>query len=351
MSGDNLASLEEDIQFERYNLKKIVDHANTMMGRGKLILARKTLRDMYQQLIAIGRHLDAARLVNMYGKWVSGEEAMDSTFIEGPFALLEREIGHSIFDRKRELELAAGELLFRTGDTADKIYLVIDGELAVSVRNVASPLLVNLLHRGDLVGEGAMSPGSLRSADVFASKHSTLIVLSREELQSAISVHEDLCSVLMDESALRRKVTSLSGCLAFSSLPLAERAIVAEQSWEKTVASGEVIKEYDEHLQAAMLVVSGEIESSFADGSSDHYFGSLHSGTLFGLTHLCSSLPIPRRLVARDDVKLVAIPYTVLEDVCEAYPDIRAHIDGAVAVRYNQTVEAIRMLSSSRIVV
>jgi len=331
------------------NPKFIEDYVAALYQEGKLILARKLLQKLYERLKIKGRHVEADYLVLNHGEWVAGEEEGVRRVWSGPFLPLRQEIGNSFFGRKRKRELREGEVLFRSGQVADKIYLVIEGELAVSIHSqMSGPTLVNLVFPGDLVGEGALRDGTVRNADVIANKNSTLIEFRRQELESALSSHPMLRATLEEESALKRKLLILSRSQPFTFLTLAERIIVAEQATERQFSAGTVIKKEEEHLPYAALIVSGEVETHFTEYRQRHYAGSFYGNALLGLGKLYIDEVVPHELKAKYDVDILMIPLEVIEDAALTYTKFDSCVYELAKEGYLQTMETIRILSSDQ---
>ena len=67
-----------------------------------------------------------------------------------------------------------GETLFRQGDPADSMYLVVRGRLQVWI-NAEPPVYVGEVTPGESVGEVGIITGEVRSADVVAVRSSILV--------------------------------------------------------------------------------------------------------------------------------------------------------------------------------
>ena len=352
MSNPKLERLKQLAEKNPDNPKFLEDYANALLQDGKIILARRLLQKLYKRLQLKGRDDEASTLVAAHGKWVAGEEGNVRPVWNGPFLPMEQQGKKSFLKRKKKRIVREGEVLFRAGDPADKIYLISEGELAISIRSESTgPILVNLTYRGDIVGEGALKHGSVRTADVFANKDSTLIEFDKRALEDAFFKHPDLRTLLEDESLLRRKVVSLSRCMPFSLLTLSERIIVAEQSNEKHIPAGTVIQKEDEHLPYAALIVSGEVEGYFTSSKEKQYSGSLYGNSLIGLSKLYLDCAIPCELVAKNDVCLLTIPHVVFEDASMAHSKFDACASEITRVNYAQTMETIRILSSDALTI
>lgn len=68
------------------------------------------------------------------------------------------------FDKKHIKEFMAGEYIFRKGDSADFMYVVLAGKVAID----SEKRVLYIAKRGDIFGDMAMIDKSPRSADVRA---------------------------------------------------------------------------------------------------------------------------------------------------------------------------------------
>ena len=76
-------------------------------------------------------------------------------------------------------ELAAGEILFREGDAADAMYVVVSGRLRATRDDDGETRIVGDISRGETVGEMALLTGGVRSATVHALRDCVLAGLDR----------------------------------------------------------------------------------------------------------------------------------------------------------------------------
>jgi len=107
----------------------------------------------------------------------------------------------------RELEaalegqhLAAGELLFRSGDPGDALYIVINGRLSVTVTDAhGNTAVVGQVRRGETVGEVGLLTGSPRSATTTAVRDTDVVRLSQATFER---LHERYPRVMLQMSHL-----------------------------------------------------------------------------------------------------------------------------------------------------
>jgi CRP-like cAMP-binding protein len=106
--------------------------------------------------------------------------------------------------------LAAGETLFRTGDLADSMFVVLEGALNV----VVAGKVVETSRRGAILGEMALVDNSPRSADVVAVETSKLAKVDQRRFQRLIQQNPFFATHVMKELVAR--VRSLSNLLVAS---------------------------------------------------------------------------------------------------------------------------------------
>jgi CRP-like cAMP-binding protein len=86
-----------------------------------------------------------------------------------------------------ERRLVRGDLLFREGDRADALYVVLSGRIAIAIANPIDhrETVVSLMEAGDLFGEMAMLDDGPRSAMARALETSTVLSIPFEPVVAA----------------------------------------------------------------------------------------------------------------------------------------------------------------------
>lgn len=103
-----------------------------------------------------------------------------------PFSQLPEHDLVAVAERTEILELPAGHPLFSHGEVGDKAYVILEGQLEVSAPGPLQPLVLNILGRGDLVGETSLLRGGTRNATVTAREDSRLIAIGPDDLHAAV---------------------------------------------------------------------------------------------------------------------------------------------------------------------
>jgi NTE family protein len=127
----------------------------------------------------------------------------------------------------RAVTLHGGDYLFRSGDAADRLFVVRSGRLRVLVEAEEGPRIVRELGPGDVLGELALLTGSPRSASAQAVRDSELLALDGGSFDALLADDPEFSRALLRELARQLQV---SGGLAvpstrpsvFSIVPLAD---------------------------------------------------------------------------------------------------------------------------------
>jgi SulP family sulfate permease len=95
--------------------------------------------------------------------------------------------------------VAAGEYLFRRGDTGDELFLIRRGAIRIMLPvNDTQNHHLGTFGRGAFFGEMAFLDGAVRSADAIAFTDAELYVLSREVFDSFAEEHRKVALALME---------------------------------------------------------------------------------------------------------------------------------------------------------
>ncbi len=107
---------------------------------------------------------------------------------------------------------AAGDLIFSTGDSADAMYVVIDGDVDIRLNDVS----IDIAHPGEIVGEMALIDQNPRSASVVALTAARLARINRRRflylIQNtptfALDVMTVMAARLRRTNAVRERLSS-----------------------------------------------------------------------------------------------------------------------------------------------
>ncbi|MDQ6976633.1 MAG: cyclic nucleotide-binding domain-containing protein, partial [Ghiorsea sp.] len=281
--------------------------AKELLYTGHEVRATFEARKAYQ-LLSQENPPDAEALVEEYGLEVRSTPTQP--FIGEDYTQLSKIFGR-IKLKMRSMQLRPDSILFRKGDIADNIYLILDGELAVSHDNHGSLSLLNHLHAGSLLGEGALHEGAVRKATVAATKSTTLLRISPKELIEAFLKYPDLHIQFAKESLLRRRVTDLTMSPVFSCLPTDLRFMLAKRVWNTSHPAGSTIKPANEYMSNVELILQGEVHLY----EDDSYCGRIQKGGILGLHKIMDGKASQLRFIAKSECAVICMDFMIIEDL------------------------------------
>lgn len=124
------------------------------------------------------------------------------------FAAFPEEVRNVLRDQMEIREYSRGELLFRQGDPATEMFVVLDGRVAIATQaGDGREAVVAVLERGGLFGELALFDDEPRSADGRALTDSVVAALPYEPVREVLREQPALLWVLVRLLAERLRAT------------------------------------------------------------------------------------------------------------------------------------------------
>jgi len=268
-------------------------------------------------------------LAELYAKRGIGPRAAEAERRPLPeiplFSDLEPEAFAQVVEKLVPRSLGLGEVLFRSGDPGDSIFVVASGTVRVS----RGDLVLAELGEGTFFGEGAFFSHEPRNADVTAVGPSELLEIRRQDTESLMARYPAVASAL--SSFYRRRV--LDGVLAaspyFGTLPEAERKGLADRFRLVRVAAGEVVVREGAKDRSLYLVKRGRfVVTAGSPGVPEPLrLAELGPGTLFGEVALVSNAPRTATVAAVEEGEVLRAAEEDLQPVLAAHPALRQALE------------------------
>jgi len=179
------------------------------------------------------------------------------------FAALTADETRDILRRAVVRRLAAGQVVFRRGDSGDGLYGVQSGRVVVSVESAeGKELILNMFGPGEFFGEIALLDGKGRTASAEAREESKLLFLGRSEFLAFLQQrHEAAARIIAFLCERLRRTTNLVEDSAF----LSASTRLAKQLVALDTCSAEAMAPRGIHISqqelAHMIGVTREIVS------------------------------------------------------------------------------------------
>jgi len=109
----------------------------------------------------------------------------------------------------RQRHFKAGSVVFQRGDPSDDVYLIVSGQLRISVASLdGREVAFRIVGPGEMVGELGVLDGGHRSADLTALRESVLLGLGRSALRNLLTTRPAIASGIIRFLCQRLRETS-----------------------------------------------------------------------------------------------------------------------------------------------
>jgi cAMP-dependent protein kinase regulator len=245
-----------------------------------------------------------------------------------PFAVLPVEAQQRLAALLSEEHYAAGRVVVAEGEPGETLYLIVEGQAAVTLRTPSGPVALTTLGPGELFGELALlMPGQRRQATVTAL--APLLVLR---------LTAPVFAVLLDTYPLARRIwaaaadallvaTVLKAASPFTALDAAHLRRLATRFKARTVAPGTlIVRQGDRWGYACYLLCSGRAEVLRQDGDATRCLAILGPGTLFGEHALLTGQARTATVRALEPCALLVLHRPDLLAALAADPDVGVRV-------------------------
>ncbi|MDJ0653468.1 MAG: EAL domain-containing protein [Xanthomonadales bacterium] len=104
---------------------------------------------------------------------------------------------HGAHLRQNTRSLAAEEILFREGESADCAYIIEEGRLEITTQSEGESVFICFLEAGEIVGEMGVIDSAPRTATAKAADPTRLTVVTREQLTERIAQADPILKLLV----------------------------------------------------------------------------------------------------------------------------------------------------------
>jgi CRP/FNR family transcriptional regulator, cyclic AMP receptor protein len=161
------------------------------------------------------------------------------------FSTLEDADLQAVLELAHEERHAAKQVVFHEGDAGDRLLVVLEGRVKVSLTSPeGKEAILSLLEAGQLIGEMSLLDGGSRSATITAMEPSRFLVIWRKDFLAFLENRPRVALALLQALSLRLRATNdMVGNLSFLNLParLARILLNLGQQYGKHTGEGIVI--------------------------------------------------------------------------------------------------------------
>ena len=232
------------------------------------------------------------------------------------------------------VQLAAGETLFRQGDSGDGMYVLTRGRLGVRINHPdGTETVVDELVPEVSVGEMALLTGQARAATVYALDSAELVRLSKAGFDRLVAKYPTAMQALAHTILPRLQRTQLAGILTDLFGPLDTAALHDLQAalvWLRLPGGTTLFRQGDQG-DALYIVVNGCLRIVLEQDGGERVLGEARRGASVGEFALLTGEPRSATVYASRDTDVVKLAQADFIRVLEHYPRAAIRIAGNIA--------------------
>ncbi|MBI5643308.1 MAG: cyclic nucleotide-binding domain-containing protein [Deltaproteobacteria bacterium] len=232
-------------------------------------------------------------------------------------------------------EFEPGAFVFHEGDPGDSIFIVADGEVEVIGRaKDFSKVRLALLKESAIFGEFGFFLNCRRTSDLVAVKRSTILELTKSDLDGIIQKHKRVEAVLFDfyKDRVVDRLMALSEIFRFMSEE--DRKEILSRLTLVKFEKGETVMSEGEKGDTMYLIKSGRVSVWVNNKSGEPMaITRLSEGDSFGEIALATSRPRVASVTALTGLELVCFSRATIKDVLGKYPAIKGVLEKVIKER------------------
>ncbi len=255
------------------------------------------------------------------------------------FAKTSPDLCAAIAAAAEDLNLRPGETLFREGDPADALYMILSGTVVLTSMLLTDGQVLGRMGEGETFGVVPLLGESQRVATASAESDVAAMRLSSEALEALVATHGDaMMPVLeaMSESIMRRRLgLVLRDSETFRALPEDILADLEKRVSIIHVTSGTTVCAAGDRSDALWIVISGRLRIWSPDGESDTTFlNEAGPAASVGEMGVITGNPRAANVIAVRDSVLARLAEADLRDLLRRHPEAINRLFVGVIVRH-----------------
>lgn len=255
----------------------------------------------------------------------------------------------AVIKKVRSHDFAPGDYVFHEGDNGDSIFIIAEGAVKVIARaKDEREVALATLTEGAIFGEFGFFSNAKRTTDIKAVDASTILELTKADLDEIIKRHKRVEEVLF-KFYKERVVDRLMGLSdIFRHIAMSDRAEILSRLQLTRFLKGSVIVKEGEKGDTMYLIKTGGVSVWTTDKSGKaHNLTELREGDFFGEIALATSKPRVASVTAIENTELVVFSRPLIKDVLVKYPAVKEVLERVIKERVQESAKAKERLAAA----
>ncbi len=218
--------------------------------------------------------------------------------------------------------------MVRQGEVGDRLYLIVEGLVEVTVAGLSGPVPLATLGPGELFGELALlSPSAQRQATVTTRAPLRALSLDAAAFHRALEAHPNARAAFTSARDELRIAEFLKvSASPFAVLDAPRRRRLAARLERRHVRAGTTIIRQGEPGECCYLIQSGAVEVTRTTEGSERQLATLGPGALFGEAALLTEAPRNATIRARESCDLLVLRRADLIETAASRPELASRL-------------------------
>jgi cAMP-dependent protein kinase regulator len=311
--------------------------------------AQSQIHDHLAELYAQRGIVTEERMERQAGKGVQAEAKEGALPVIPLFSDLKKEELRRVMEKIQAKEVAQGVVICNEGEPGDSIFIICRGKVGIFRHPVrGGKISLNELKEGDFFGEFGFFADGKRHATVEALADTTLLEITKQDLQEIIQGFPSVSQVLFKFYKERVLDTLLVNSSIFKSFsPQERKQILGKFTMEKFPLGATVLQE-GASGDSLYIVKKGEVEvfTSTPQGAKVS-LGRLKEGDFFGEISLLTGRPRTASVKVLQPAELVHLTKRDFDEVTVGHPEVRRILEESLHLRLGDKLQALGVFRDS----
>lgn len=237
---------------------------------------------------------------------------------------LDSDLVKFLIDNSRLRHKAAGQTVFKAGDTGANLYLILRGEVVVE-KPGDSTQRVATLRPGAFFGEMALLTDAARSATVRAVSQLSLLDIPRDTIRAIVEKQGRVRKLLMRFFRARMVGSLMVSSDLFKPFSVEDRRKLVTRFRLRELPPGQVVLEQGTRSDGLYLVLAGSVEVYMPE--NDIVLSELGSGDVFGEISLLEDADTAASVRAKTRGWVLRLPRDDFKELIASYPKVLERLD------------------------
>jgi predicted acylesterase/phospholipase RssA/CRP-like cAMP-binding protein len=258
----------------------------------------------------------------------------------GLFRELTPERSRWLAERLEAVELQAGEVLFRLGEAADAMFLIVRGAVEIVRERVGTEVLIDTLVPGEPVGELQLLAGGARTATARAREPTSLVRLSRSAFEGAAgespSLVTEVAELIRHRLEHYRVKTMLPRLFDLPSESVIA-AVEADATWVR-LRRNDLLFRQGEGDQSLYVLMRGRLQAEVDSEAGRRVVGQILPGESVGEMALFTGEDRSATVRAARDSELIRLSPEAFRSLSSRHPELVTGMTRLIIQRLRESI-------------